>query len=57
LGHPGIKSAMVEDLIMEFDDVPDNTAETLTALRAVQAELAAALGELMIGVVETMHLM
>jgi len=57
LGHPGIKSAMVEDLVMEFDDVPDNTAETLAALRAVQAELAAALGELMIGVVETMHLM
>ena len=29
VGHPGIKSALIEDLIMEFDEVPDKTAETL----------------------------
>jgi GMP synthase-like glutamine amidotransferase len=57
LGHPGIKSAMVEDLIMEFDEVPERTAETLAELRAVQGQIAAALGEIMIGLVEAMHLM
>ena len=57
LGHPGIKSAMIEDIIMEFDDVPDNTGETFLQLRAVQGEIAAALGEIMVGAVEMMHLM
>jgi hypothetical protein len=36
LGHPGIKSAMIEDLIMEFDDVPEGTVETLANRRAAQ---------------------
>ncbi len=57
LGHPGIKSAMIEDLIMEFDEVPDDTAETLGALRAAQSEIAAALADMMVGLVEITHLM
>lgn len=57
LGHPGIKSAMIEDLIMEFEDVPDGTAETLAALRSAQGEIAAALSPIMVGLVETTHLM
>ncbi len=57
LGHPGIKSAMVEDLIMEFDEAPARTAETLVELRAVQGQIAAALGQLMVGLVELTHLM
>jgi GMP synthase-like glutamine amidotransferase len=57
LGHPGIKSAMIEDLIMEFDEVPAETAESLAALRAVQGDIAAALGSLMVGLVELTHLM
>ena len=57
LGHPGIKSAMVEDLIMEFEDVPEKTAETLTALRAAQGEIAAVLGDIMVGMIELTHLM
>jgi GMP synthase-like glutamine amidotransferase len=57
LGHPGIKSAMIEDLIMEFDEVPEGTAETLTDLRAVQHQIAGALGKLMVGLVELTHLM
>jgi len=57
LGHPGIKSAMIEDLIMEFDETPARTAETLTNLRAVQDQIAAALGKLMVGLVELTHLM
>jgi hypothetical protein len=52
LGHPGAKSAMIEDLIMEFDEVPDGTGETLAALRAAQGEIAAALGATMVGLVE-----
>ncbi len=36
LGHPGLKSGMVEDLIMEFDETPDDTVDGLARLRAVQ---------------------
>jgi GMP synthase-like glutamine amidotransferase len=57
LGHPGAKSAMIEDLIMEFDEVPNGTADTLAELRDVQVEIAAALGEMMVGLVEKTGLM
>src|SRR5579863_2906016 len=57
LGHPGIKSAMIEDLIMEFDEVPAGTAETLTDLRAAQGKIAAGLGEIMVGLIQATHLM
>jgi GMP synthase-like glutamine amidotransferase len=57
LGHPGIKSAMIEDLIMEFDEVPEGTAEKLAELRGVQSGIAAALGEIMVGVIKATHLM
>ncbi len=51
IGHPGIKSAMVEDLIMEFDETPDNTAEMLEQLRRNQAGIAEALSGIMVGLV------
>jgi GMP synthase-like glutamine amidotransferase len=57
VGHPGIKSALIEDLIMEFNEVPENTAETLAALRAVQGDIVTALGAIMVGLVEMTHLM
>jgi GMP synthase-like glutamine amidotransferase len=57
LGHPGIKSAMIEDLIMEFEETPDGTAETLAALRSAQREIAATLSPIMVGLVEVTHLM
>ena len=57
LGHPGIKSAMIEDLIMEFDEVPACTAETLADLRAKQGGIAAALEPIMVGLVNSTHLM
>ena len=57
LGHPGIKSAMIEDLIMEFDEVPDGTAETLAVLRAAQGEIAATLAAIMVGLIEMTRLM
>ena len=57
LGHPGTKSAIIEDLIMEFEEVPEGTAETLAQLRAVQGEIAASLGEIMVGLIQITHLM
>ena len=57
LGHPGVKSAMIEDLIMGFDEVPEGTAETLAALRAAQGEIAAALAEIMVGLIHITRLM
>ena len=48
---------MIEDMIMEFDEVPENTAETLVTLRAAQGDIAAALGAIMIGLVEMTHWM
>ncbi len=57
VGHPGIKSAMIEDLIMEFDEVPEGTPEMLLRLRAEQGDIAAALAEIMVGLVEVTHLM
>lgn len=42
---------------MEFNEVPENTAETLAALRAVQGDIVAALGAIMVGLVEMTHLM
>jgi GMP synthase-like glutamine amidotransferase len=51
LGHPGAKSAMIEDLIMEFDEAPDDTAAKLEALRTCQAEITEALSQIMVGIV------
>jgi len=57
LGHPGIKGGMIEDLIMEFEEVPEGTAERLDDLRSAQGEIAAALGEIMVGLIEITGLM
>lgn len=51
VGHPGLKSAMVEDLIMEFEECPDNTAQTLERLREAQPQIAGALTPIMVGLV------
>jgi GMP synthase-like glutamine amidotransferase len=57
LGHPGIKSAIVEDLIMAFNDVPEGTPEMLAKLRSLQVEITMALGEIMVGLVTVTRLM
>jgi len=57
LGHPGVKSAMIEDLIMEFEETPENTAEMLPTLREAQGEIAAALGAIMVGLIQITGLM
>lgn len=50
-GHPGLKVAMVEDLVMEFDETPPGLAAGLEALRAAQGALEDALVPLMTGLV------
>lgn len=57
LGHPGIKPAMVEDLIMEFGEAPDDAAESLEALRGTYRDIEAALIQIMVGLVEMTHWM
>jgi hypothetical protein len=56
-GHPGIKSAIIEDLIMEFPDSPAETAAPLATLRARQADVRACLAALMVGLTRALGLM
>ena len=50
-GHPGLKVAMVEDLVMEFEEAPGNVVDELPRLRAAQRALEDALVPLMTGLV------
>ncbi|EQD65842.1 GMP synthase - glutamine amidotransferase domain-like protein, partial [mine drainage metagenome] len=50
--HPGIKSGMIEDLVMEFDEVPENIPRILAQMAAQQRAIADALSEIMVGVVK-----
>jgi len=51
-GHPGLKVAMVEDLIMEFDEVPEDAGPELAKLRSAQRALEDALVPIMTGIVQ-----
>ena len=51
-GHPGVKPAIVEDLIMEFDEAPADPGPTLARLREVQPAVEDALVPIMAGVVK-----
>ena len=50
-GHPGLKVAMVEDLVMEFEEVPADVEPGLAALRGAQRALEDTLVPIMTGVV------
>ena len=50
-GHPGLKVAMVEDLVMEFDESAPDLERGLAALRAGQRDLEDALVPIMTGLV------
>lgn len=56
-GHPGIKSGMLEDLVLGFDDMPADSAGALAQLRARQADIAEALSGIMVGLIATTGLM
>jgi len=51
LNHPGIKTAMAEDIVMEFEETPPETADAILRLRESQAAIAEALSTMMVGVV------
>ena len=57
LGHPGIKLGMVEDLIMEFEEVPDEAAAGLEKLRGLQPKIEDELVPIMTGLVQCTSLM
>ncbi len=56
-GHPGVKSAMVEDLVMEFTEGPAEPELGLRALRAAQGAIETALVPIMTGLVRCTGLM
>ena len=56
-GHPGLKVAMIEDLIMEFEEAPADPAPALRALRAAQRAIEDALVPIMTGLVRMTGLM
>lgn len=51
-GHPGLKVAMVEDLIMEFEESPEAIEPGLAQLRLAQRALEDALVPIMTGLVQ-----
>ena len=51
-GHPGLKVAMVEDLIMEFEESPPDIEPGLAALRQRQRALEDSLVGIMTGLVQ-----
>jgi GMP synthase-like glutamine amidotransferase len=56
-GHPGVKAAIVEDLIMEFEEAPAHPGPTLARLREAQTALEDALVPIMTGVVQLLRWM
>ena len=50
VGHPGMKSGMAEDLVMEFAETPEGTADALDVLRRQQLRLAESLSEIVVGI-------
>jgi GMP synthase-like glutamine amidotransferase len=56
-GHPGFKSAMAEDLIMEFTECPDNPGPELEKLRLMAHEMEDALVPIMTGIIQLTSLM
>jgi GMP synthase-like glutamine amidotransferase len=51
-GHPGLKVAIIEDLIMEFEESPAEAPRELERLRAAQSALEDALVPIMTGLVQ-----
>jgi GMP synthase-like glutamine amidotransferase len=57
VGHPGFKTAMAEDLIMEFEECPDDPTPQLERLQLMMREVEDALVSLMTGIIKVTGLM
>jgi GMP synthase-like glutamine amidotransferase len=57
VGHPGFKTAMAEDLIMEFEEAPEDPAPTLQQLQLLAREIEDALVPIMTGIIKVTGLM
>jgi GMP synthase-like glutamine amidotransferase len=57
VGHPGFKLAMAEDLLMEFEETPENPGPQLAALAGMKREIEDTLVPLMTGLVQMTGLM
>jgi GMP synthase-like glutamine amidotransferase len=57
IGHPGFKTAMAEDLIMEFEESPENPAPLLQQLQLMMREIEDALVPIMTGIIKVTGLM
>ncbi len=55
--HPGIKSGMIEDLVMEFDESPEHLPAGLQQLVTQQRNIAEALTGIMVGLIKVTGLM
>lgn len=55
--HPGMKVAIAEDLIMEFEEAPDNTGQALPQLRLLSRKIEDVLVPIMTGLVQVTGLM
>lgn len=51
-GHPGFKTAMAEDLIMEFEEAPENPAPKLQELQLMVREIEDCLVPIMTGLIK-----
>lgn len=51
-GHPGFKTAMAEDLVMEFEQAPANPAPQLQRLQGMAREMEDALVPIMTGLIK-----
>lgn len=56
-GHPGIKPAMIEDLVMEFEESPDDSGETISLLRSQMRQVEDSLIPIMTGLIHLTGLM
>jgi len=56
-GHPGFKRGMAEDLIMEFEETPDNAGAMLAEMGRRKHEIEDALVPMMTGIVQITGLM
>ena len=51
-GHPGFKTAMAEDLVMEFEEAPENPAQQLQRLQSMMREMEDNLVPIMTGIIK-----